>query len=648
MKKNDKINYPFKNNNFIVSIFKVLFNLPRLIKQLVVVLIDISICLITVWLSFYLRLDEFIIFTNKTIIPFYISLLFMLPIFFYFNLYRSIFRFSGVAEIVLILKATLIYSIFFSSVITVYSITEIPRTIGLIQPILLFIFISLVRVFMHNSFNFLNQGSEDSKNTLIYGAGSAGRQLLSAINNSSNFKVIGFLDDDKFLIGKILEGKKIYHPEKIEEIVKKKKVKYLLLAISSINRSERNKILKKVSKLDIQVRVLPSIKDLISEKVTVSDLQKVDLYDLLGREEVDIENNLSAKLKDKIVLVTGAGGSIGREICKQVVANNPSKIILNDISEYALYKILEELENLIKVNSKNHELKPKLIPALISVQDKKSLYNLIKKTSPDIIYHAAAYKHVPLVENNSLEGIKNNVIGTYNVALATIELGVNNLVLISTDKAVRPTNIMGATKRLSEIILQSLNDYINNFQKIKPISKMCMVRFGNVLNSSGSVIPKFENQIKNGGPVTVTHKEIIRYFMTIKEASKLVIQAGFIAKGGEVFVLDMGKPIKIYELAKQMIKLSGLKLIEADNPDGDIDIKITGLRPGEKLYEELLIKDNPLPTPVPKIFCAKDDFIKWPELKLQIENLFNLLKDNQKIQSIEILKKLVPEYKIDK
>ena len=401
------------------------------------------------------------------------------------------------------------------------------------------------------------------------------------------------------------------------------------------------KLLNKINQHKVIVRTLPSVSDLVEGKVTVSDIRDLDVVDILGREIVAPNSELLSKnIKSKVVLVTGAGGSIGSEICRQVFKLNPKKIIMVDISEYALYKISSELDDLKNKKVKIDELQ--VFSFLASVQDENRISQIIKKYKPDTVYHAAAYKHVPLVEENICEGVKNNVFGTLNILQISIKEKVSDFVLISSDKAVRPSNVMGASKRISELCLQAIHNSRNNLE-----TKLCMVRFGNVLGSSGSIIPKFKKQIKDGGPVTLTHPEVTRYFMAITEAAQLVIQAGAIAEGADVFVLEMGEPIKIIDLIKRIVLLSGLSLQDEDNIDGDIKIKTVGLRPGEKLYEELMLGKNPQPTSHPKIYKAKDPYIEWVKLEKDLKNLKNLLDKGQIKEVIKILQILVTDYKFN-
>jgi FlaA1/EpsC-like NDP-sugar epimerase len=517
-------------------------------------------------------------------------------------------------------------------------VSGVPRTIGIIQPILLLLFVgasrAFARVWLGDQYrSILKQGARAK--VLIYGAGSTGRQLVAAMANSHEMQVVGFLDDDDRLHGHVLNGQPIYNPVDLSQLVSTLGISDVLLAMPGLNRKSRNDILIRIRAARVAVRTLPSMTELAQGKVSVSDLRELDIDDLLGREAVAPNHILLVKnISGKVVLVTGAGGSIGSELCRQILAVKPAKLLLIEQSEFALYAIHQELEE--KQPQKNSVL----VPLLASVQDFDRMREIMATWQPDTVYHAAAYKHVPLVEHNPAEGVKNNVLGTLRTAQAAAENGVADFVLISTDKAVRPTNIMGASKRLAELVLQALAPTQSN-------TRFSMVRFGNVLGSSGSVVPRFRQQIRDGGPVTLTHPDITRYFMTIPEAAQLVIQAGAMAKGGDVFVLDMGQPVKIMDLACRIIELSGLQVKNAQNPDGDIDIEITGLRPGEKLYEELLIGDNPRPTSHPRIMKAHEEHIGWVELEQKLRSLEMVLNINDVAVIRLMMQQLVSGYTPD-
>tara|TARA_B100002051_G_scaffold230884_1_gene228660 strand:+ start:55 stop:1983 length:1929 start_codon:yes stop_codon:yes gene_type:complete len=613
-------------------------DLPKTEKLIFSILIDCFLCISTVWISFYLRIGYFP-FGKVLVLPSIASAVFAIPVFYLSGLYRTIFRYTGWPALLSVSKSIFIYAFLFSFLITFVSFKDIPRTIGFIQPILLFFAVGCSRAFVGYWIGDLYKNRlKESKlpRAIIYGAGYAGRQLSIALEDNNSFKVVGFIDDDPSKNGRVLRGKPIYLAKKLEFLVNNKNIKYLFLALPRMQSSKRNQIINKVSKYNLLIRTLPNISDLAKENIVKSDLVELEIDDLLGRDKVEPNEVLMKKnIKSKVVLVTGAGGTIGSELCRQISKIKPKKLLLLDSNEFSLYSVLNEIENL--QNGKDLEI----IPILASVQDKKKISILLNTWKPDTIYHAAAYKHVPIVEQNLAEGLKNNVFGTLVIAEASIKSKVSNFVFISTDKAVRPTSVMGASKRLGEMILQALYDKKSS----KEITKFSMVRFGNVLDSSGSVIPKFRQQIKDRIPITLTHPDVSRYFMTIKEAAELVIQASAMSDGGDVFVLDMGDSVKIIDLAKKMINLSGLKLKEGNNSEGDISIKITGLRPGEKLYEELLIGNNANLTMHPKIFRAKEDFLRWEILRQNLVDLEKLISDNDAKKIIKIMEKLVSGYK---
>ena len=613
-------------------------SLPRAVKRLVVLAVDTSLCVLTVWLSYYLRLGEFISLTDNAKWAVGISIGLAIPIFVISGLYRAIFRYSGWPALLAVARAIGVYGLLYASVFTAVGVTGVPRTVGIIQPILLLLLVgasrALARVWLGDQYMGILKLSTRPK-VLIYGAGSTGRQLVAAMANSHEMQVVGFLDDDDRLHGHVLNGQPIYNPVDLSQLVSTLGISDVLLAMPGLNRKSRNDILIRIRAARVAVRTLPSMTELAQGKVSVSDLRELDIDDLLGREAVAPNHILLVKnISGKVVLVTGAGGSIGSELCRQILAVKPAKLLLIEQSEFALYAIHQELEE--KQTQKNSVL----VPLLASVQDVDRMREIMATWQPDTVYHAAAYKHVPLVEHNPSEGIKNNVLGTLRTAQAAAENGVADFVLISTDKAVRPTNIMGASKRLAELVLQALATQSSS-------TRFSMVRFGNVLGSSGSVVPRFRQQIRNGGPVTLTHPDITRYFMTIPEAAQLVIQAGAMAKGGDVFVLDMGQPVKIMDLACRIIELSGLQVKNAQNPDGDIDIEITGLRPGEKLYEELLIGDNPRPTSHPRIMKAHEEHIGWAELEQKLRSLEMVLNINDVAVIRLMMQQLVPGYTPD-
>lgn len=612
--------------------------LPRYIKRSIVLLLDFSLCVLTVWLSLYLRLGEFVSLSGPKLWAAGLSSGVALPVFVHMGLYRTLFRYSGWVTMFLIMRAVTLYGLLYACVVTVVGMNGVPRTIGLIQPLLLFVAISGSRALAHYWLGGLHRSKAQIAalpKVLIYGSGVAGQQLNAALANGSEMLVLGFLDDNELLQGHVLNGQPVFSPDDLPYLIKSKRVSHVLLAIPRASRRHRNEILERVRGYPVSVRTLPSVNDLAEGRVSVSDLHELDIDDLLGRDQVSPDHNLLSKnITDKVVLVTGAGGSIGSELCRQIRIAAPAKLLLIEQSEFALYSINDQLHGLQLADG---ALQFDIVPLLGSVQDEEWMRKIMSAWRPDTIYHAAAYKHVPMVEHNPVVGIRNNLFGTLKTAKAAAENGVSDFVLISTDKAVRPTNIMGASKRLAEMVLQAMVATVSS-------TRFTMVRFGNVLESSGSVIPKFRKQINDGSHITLTHAEITRFFMTISEAAELVIQAGALAEGGDVFVLDMGQPIKVIDLARRMIELSGLIVKDEQNPHGDIEIKITGLRPGEKLYEELIIGNNPTPTSHPKILKAHEDFIIWPEMESKLDALETAMNAND-ISSIRlIIEQLVSGY----
>jgi len=538
-------------------------------------------------------------------------------------------------------------------VFTVIGVDEIPRSIGILQPMSLFLLTGASRYFVRYwlGWSFVNEArySRPKATALIYGAGSNGRQLNAALASSHEILVKGFVDDDLSLQGSTINNVPIYGGNKLSDLIQHLNITDIILAIPSAGQRRRSEIISSLSGYGVRVRTLPALFNMSSGQVSSSDMHELDMNDLLGRQVVPPNIDLLEKnIKNKVILVTGAGGSIGTELCHQIINLSPKSLVLVDSSEHALYLISQKLENIVggqeyldKNPDSNKTLPIKIFPFLASIRDRELITHIFANHRPETVFHAAAYKHVPLLEQNVSEGIRNNVYGTLICAQIARKFYVSNFVLISTDKAVRPTNVMGASKRIAELILQSMSQLASEGVHH---TKLSMVRFGNVLGSSGSVAPLFGAQIKSGGPITLTHPEVTRYFMTIPEAAQLVIQSSAMAIGGDVFVLDMGEPVRIYDLALKMIYLSGLIVKDEKNLNGDIEIKITGLRPGEKLYEELLIGDNPQVTSHLKIMKAHEEFLPWGDLQHELENL-NLALDSGDIQLIRnMLKKLVPGY----
>ena len=600
-------------------------------KQLVMVLFDSFLIISILFISFSFRLNILFWPNQELFLLIFAAPIIAIPIFQWFGLYRIVIRFIGLKSLWSISQAVSLYALIWGLLIFLTGVQGVPRSVVLINWLLAVIIIVGLRMaiswlllkYLDNNSNF--------NNVVIYGAGAAGRQLSNALTQSSEFKPLAFIDDDVDLHKKNINGLEVISQEVLEDFILKNDVSQVLLAIPSLSRKKKRLIVDFLAPFPVIVKTLPSVTQLTQGKVRVDDLLVIDIQDLLGRSPVrPILKLLKIKISDKVVLISGAGGSIGRELCRQIVNLKPKKLILFDLSESSLYQINQEL-----VSLKLPEIE--IFPIIGSVRDQKRLQNICENYSVNTIYHAAAYKHVPLVEYNQAQGVLNNIIGTLSIAKAAIASKVDTFVLISTDKAVRPTNTMGATKRIAELILQGLSEESHS-------TCFTMVRFGNVLDSSGSVIPLFRKQIRDGGPLTVTDINVVRYFMTIPESVELVIQAGAMGKGGDVFVLDMGEPVKIYDLAVKMIQLSGLHVRDKNNLDGDIEIIYTGLRPGEKLYEELLVGSNVSKTENKLIMRAEEEMMHWKVLKPLLEELENASINNEHAKIRELLQKLVPGF----
>ena len=614
--------------------------------------LDVILLIFVLWLSYSIRLDYWYFPKDDTIRLILAAPVIGIPIFLKLGLYNFVIRHIDLKELWIVVQAVSLYALLWGiagSFIQSDFVRErgfvveiFPRTVIIINWILAILTIGAIRICIRfilsknlkfSIFNYefkekINTDDSGKSRVLIYGAGDAGLQLSLALNNSSKLHPIGFIDDNKDVQGTRISGLNVYASNDIEDLINDLKVDEVLIAIPSASRADRFTIIDRLERYPVVVRTLPGLTEIAQGKVKIDDLLQVSIKDLLGRKSVEPNGLLLGKnITDKTIVVTGAGGSIGSELCRQIADLKPKALILFEINELALYSIDKELNNF------NTSLF-NIYPILGSINNKKRLKNLFEHFKVDTVYHAAAYKHVPMVEFNNTEGVDNNVFGTLNCAMSAIDSGVKNFVLISTDKAVRPTNTMGATKRVAELILQALSVKQNT-------TTFCMVRFGNVLGSSGSVIPLFKKQIIEGGPLTVTDKNIIRYFMTVTEAVELTIQAGAMGTGGDVFVLDMGKPVKIKELAEKMIQLSGLQVKNELHTDGDIEIIYTGLRAGEKLYEELLIGDNVSKTENPLIMRAKEDMINWEELKIYLDELLNSSNNYDHLKTRNTLKKIV-------
>lgn len=596
-------------------------------RRYIFIIFDICLCYITLWLSFFLRMDRFYSINEIPLYPVVISLILLTGLIYIFQVHKSINRYSGLETFIQLTKVLLLYSLIFSFIFTLNSFENVPRTIGIIQPILLSFSILSSRALIKYIFlKFLNNTHKkfQTKNCLIYGAGNSGRQLATIIDGNNELNCIGFLDDDVSLQGTKINNRTIYNSYELKQLKKRYNIELVFLAISALKIHNKIKILSSIQILDIPIRSIPNLNELTSGNISTSNIGNLNIDELLGRASINLKSlTPNINIKNKNIIITGGGGSIGSEICRQISQLSPKTIIIVELNEFSLYSIQQEIESF------NFAKKVKIIPSLVSILDKSSMEKIFKKYKPDTIFHAAAYKHVKIVEENPITGIRNNVFGTLKLAELSLKYNLSNFILISTDKAVRPTNVMGASKRLSELIIQA-------FQNKSKNTIFCIVRFGNVLGSSGSVVPKFMKQIKSGGPLTLTHPKVTRFFMTINEAVSLVIKSSMISKGGEVFVLNMGDPIRIIDLARKMIELSGKTIKDKNNLNGDVEIKLIGLSRGEKLYEELLIGNSPIKTEQDKIFIAQEKFVEWKHLKLHLKNLNSALS----VGNIKLVKNL--------
>lgn len=642
-----------------------LLALPRRRKRILQVVADVLLVWSALWLAFLVRLgvDDMI---NPIALHRWLFLcapVVAIPLFIRFGMYRAVMRYFGNDALIAIIKAVSLSSLILGLVVYWYSNHQnvVPRSIIFNYWWLSLIMVGGLRLAMRQYFlgdwfsaaqhvPFTNR-DDGLPRVAIYGAGAAGNQLVAALRMGRVMRPVAFIDDDDSISDRVISGLQVYKPKHIQRMVEATGAQEILLAIPSSNRARRREILGFLEGFPLHVRSVPGFMDLANGRVKVDDIQEVDIADLLGRDAVPAQDELLEHcIKGQCVLVTGAGGSIGSELCRQILALRPTTLLLFEHSEFNLYSILSELEQRIVRES----LPIRLLPILGSVRYQSKMLDVMRTWNVTTVYHAAAYKHVPMVEHNIAEGVLNNVIGTLSTAQAALQAGVSNFVLISTDKAVRPTNVMGSTKRLAELTLQALSCELapvlfgdkTNISRVNK-TRFTMVRFGNVLGSSGSVIPLFHKQIKSGGPLTVTHPKITRYFMTIPEAAQLVIQAGSMGQGGDVFVLDMGEPVKIVELAEKMIHLSGLSVRSDKNPHGDIAIEFTGLRPGEKLYEELLIGDNVVATQHPMIMSANEDHLSWEVLKGKLVELLAAVDQDDYTRVRQLLRDTVSGYSPD-
>ena len=619
-----------------------LLALDRVYKRLLVIFIDALICIAAAQLSFSLRLGEWQLGAGPVLIFTLTALAIWFPIAYLSNVYLVVFRFAGSGTLLSLFKASIGFAMPILVIFGLYGIAGIPRTVAAIHPILFFGGLALSRIVMRYVLvDLLDTGSraQSFKRVLIYGAGNSGRQLAASLRHDGASRLIGYADDSANLIGQRIDGKLVFAGDDLEHAIAQNKITDVLIAMPNSGRQHTQKIVRRLSELSVSVKVLPSVGKMLDGEVQVSDLRAVSIEDLLGRAAVNPDNSLlQQSIAGRTVMITGAGGSIGSELCRQIFRHQPKQLILAEMSELALYLIEQEL-NELREDAEFADIA--IIPQLVNLANHDQVNRLFHKWPIEVIFHAAAYKHVPLVESNPLSGLRNNIFGTFNMARAAEQAGIAKFILISTDKAVRPTNIMGATKRACELVLQAF--------AAKPGQKtvFAMVRFGNVLGSSGSVVPRFLAQIRSGGPVTLTDQRITRYFMTIPEAAQLVVQAGAMAGGGEVFLLDMGKSIRIADLAKSMINLSGLSVRSPENPDGDIEITEIGLRPGEKLYEELLIDADADKTGHERIMKAHEKFLPWDELEAHLHTLDIHIEHGERAKAIALLGEIVPEYQPD-
>lgn len=580
-----------------------LLYLPRYQKRIVSILTDLICLPFALWLALSLRLDQFYFTQDFSVLAVgMVTVLSSIFVFARLGLYRAVIRYMSNHAMVAIASGVSISALVFGALVFAFQ-APIPRSVPIIYWCLAMIFVGgsrmVVRSLVHR------RVMKTKERVIIYGAGKSGLQLSSILFHGKQLQPIAFVDDDKIKHGSILNGIRVYSPQSLPEVIASHNAKTVLLALGHAPRSQRSLVIRYLESFPVVVQTIPQINDVVSGKARIEEIHDVEIEDLLGRDEIAPDRQLlSDCIHKKSVMVTGAGGSIGSELCRQIVRLKPVKLVLFELSEFALYQIEREISQYVAKKGLSIEVHA----VMGSVQKEHRMEVIMKTFNVETVYHAAAYKHVPLVEQNVIEGVRNNVYGTWYCAEAAIRAQVETFVLISTDKAVRPTNIMGATKRLSELVLQGLSQR-------QSLTRFCMVRFGNVLGSSGSVVPLFRNQIKEGGPVTVTHPEITRYFMTIPEAAQLVLQAGSLGEGGDVFLLDMGEQVKIADLARKLIRLMGLEVKDDANPEGDIEIAYTGLRPGEKLFEELLIGDNPMPTSHPRIMKAREKSLSWGEVE---------------------------------
>lgn len=623
----------------IVTMLRWAADSSRPVRRLIAFVMDAMLCVLSVWLAFSIRLGEWNLFGQPVLLVIAVVLPGWFLIAFLSGIYRSIIRTAGGRTIADIATACLVLSLLTLALFSLLGVVGVPRTIGVLQPMILLLLLAMSRVGIRYALvdvlHLVHRGQQ--QRVAIYGAGRAGQQLGLALRHEGHLALACYFDDNLSIAGDRINGVIIHSSADVGRYVAELSVDEILLALPSVTRSRRREIVEGLKDYPVRVRSLPSIGNIIDGEVSIKDLKDIRVEDLLGRDPVPPDERLlGGAITGKTVMVSGAGGSIGAELCRQIVTRKPKSLILVEQSEYALYSILAELEE-----DRATPAGITLIPELLDVTDGGGVRRTMERHHPDTVLHAAAYKHVPLVESNPISGLRNNVVGTYNFCIEAERAGVARFILVSTDKAVRPTNIMGASKRFCELVVQG------RAAEAGARTIFSSVRFGNVLSSSGSVVPRFQAQINSGGPVTLTHRDVTRYFMTIPEASQLVLQAGAMANGGEVFVLDMGHPVRIIDLARSMIQLSGCTVRDDENPDGDIALIEVGLRPGEKMYEELLIGDNPEPTEHSRIMRANEDRIDWSELSVGLNRMMQALSEGDIDTAMAVVREMVPDYSPD-
>lgn len=628
-----------RHMSVVLKVLPDLVRQPWVVRRAMVLASDLLICWIAVFVAYWLRLGELELFSHAPYVFLGIASCVWLAVAVYSGTYLQVIRFSGRHTVLKLIPTFVVMSVIIGIIFFLFPVPGVPRTLAILHPIVFFFGLATSRITIAQLiFMATTQRSPSSmqKRVLIYGAGNAGQQLARSMRAEPGLRLVGFVDQADGLRGRLLEGRCIWHSSDLDQVLVSEDITDVFVAMPSAPRAAKREIVEQLQKaaVAIKVRILPSLSEIAFDHVSVSDLRMVQVEELLGRDPVEPRHELLARdISGKRVLVTGAGGSIGSELCRQILRLGPTALVLADQAEHALYSIDTELRDLCD----REGLDVQIIPRLADVSARQDCEVLFESTQAATVFHAAAYKHVPLVESNPLSGMRNNIFGTLYAAMYARQNGVQKFVLISTDKAVRPTNIMGASKRVCELIIQA-------FAALDNETTFTAVRFGNVLGSSGSVVPRFREQISRGGPITVTHQDVTRYFMTIPEAALLVIQAGGMAEGGEVFLLEMGAPVRIADLARTMIKLSGRTVRDASNPDGDIEIVETGLRPGEKLFEELLIDASATPTDHPRIVKARENMIDWGELDLALRSMEQCIRKLDVDCATAVLRKLVPGY----